>query len=254
MSLVIRTAIVEDEPLARRRLERLVGACADLQLVGSYGSPVEARSALPGIDLVFLDVEMPVEDGFALLAGLPEGRRPYVIFTTAHERHALRAFRHEAVDFLLKPYDDGDFARALARARRRLDADARGAEKAGSPASVPERATGPSATPVAGVRASDGAAEQFLAPEAIDWVRVEGRAVLVATGGRVLRARGRLADYERRLAAHGFLRVHRACLVNLARVASVQSRSHGDRILVLKDGQRVELSRHFAPRFDALTL
>lgn len=250
MNIPIRTAIVEDEPPARRRLERLVGASADLLLVGSYGSPAEARPALPGVDLVFLDVEMPVEDGFALLAGLPEGRRPYVIFTTAHERHAVRAFRHEAVDFLLKPYDDGDFARALARARRRLDADAMRRAPVATPPPAPARDAGPAVAPVVRIRASDGVAERIVDPEAIDWVRAEGHAVLVATGGQVLRARGRLADYEQRLAAHGFLRVHRACLVNLARVASVQRRSHGDRTLVLKDGQRVELSRHYAARFD----
>ena len=242
---------MDDEPLARRRLERLVAARGDLELAGSYGSPLEARAALDGVALLFLDVEMPVEDGFALLESLPESRRPFVIFATAHQAHALRAFRHDAVDFLLKPFDERDFDMAVARARRRIDAEAARRAAAG-PTGPPEARAEPAA--VVAIRVIDGDAQHLVPPERIDWIRVEGRAILVSTGGRVLRALGRLADFEARLAAHGFLRVHRSCLVNAARVRSVLPRSHGDRTLVLEDGQRVEMSRHFAARFDDLTL
>ena len=248
MTAGIRTAIVEDEPPARRRLERLVAARPDLVLVGSWDSPVPARAALAGVQLLFLDVEMPFEDGFAFLESLPVAARPYVIFATAHERHAVRAFRHDAIDFLLKPFDEPASAGARARGRRRTG----GHPLRRSAAGPGGWATG--APPLAGIRLEDGEARLLVPPERIDWVRAEGRAILVSTGGRVLRGAGRLADYEARLAPHGFLRVHRACLVNLARVRSVLPRSHGDRTLVLEDGQRVEMSRHYAQRFDARTL
>ena len=248
MTAGIRTAIVEDEPPARRRLERLVAARPDLVLVGSFDSPVAARAVLGSVQLLFLDVEMPFEDGFSFLASLPEPERPFVIFATAHGRHAVRAFRHDAVDFLLKPFDESDFDEAVARARRRIEADALRRLAAGTGA---PHAGGP---PLAGIRLQDGEAQLLVPPERIDWVRAEGRAILVSTGGRVLRGAGRLADYEARLAAHGFLRVHRSCVVNLARVRSVLPRSHGDRTLVLEDGQRIEMTRHFAQRFDARTL
>lgn len=240
MSARIRTAIVEDEPLARRRLERLVSAREDLELVASFDGPPGDRMALAGVELLFLDVEMPGEDGFAFLESLPRGAKPYVIFATAHERHALRAIRHDAVDFLLKPFDGRDFEAAVSRARQRIDAG-RG-EPRGAPGSL------------VGVRVLDGDANRLLPPREIDWIRAEGRAILVSAGGRVLRASGRLSDFEARLAELGFLRVHRSCLVNLRRVRSVLARSHGDRTLVLEDGQRVEMSRHYAARFDALTL
>lgn len=240
MSRPIRTVIVEDEPLARRRLERLVAARRDLALVGSYDGPPADRGALAEADLVFLDVEMPGEDGFALLESLPHARRPYVIFATAHERHALRAIRHDAVDFLLKPFDERDFDAAVARARGRLESARRDAP-AGSAAPI-------------GVRVLDGEAHRLVPPGEIDWIRAEGRAILVSVGGRVLHAAGTLAGFEARLSGSGFLRVHRACLVNVARVRTVLPRSHGDRTLVLADGQRVPMSRHYAAGFDALTL
>ena len=221
--------------------ERLVASRGDLSLAGSFGDPREARGSLRGVDLVFLDVEMPFEDGFSLLESLPEAGRPCVIFATAHERHALRAIRYDAIDFLLKPYDERDFDAAVARARRRLEAR------------EAERATGLPFPSFLGVRVRDGEGQRILPPEIIDWVRAEGRSVLVASGGRVMHAAGPLGDLESRLAPHGFLRVHRSCLVNVSRVRAVLPRSHGDRTLVLEDGQRVAMSRHYAARFDALT-
>jgi two-component system LytT family response regulator len=255
----IPAAILEDEALARRRLERLVAAHADLQLVGSYDNPLHARAVLEGVRLLFLDVEMPFEDGFTFLESLPAESKPYVIFTTAHGRHAVEAFRHDAVDFLLKPFDEASFGEAVERARGRIRAQAL-AESAARLAQALEsdtRAAAPAAEAApafVGVRARDGEAELVIAPERIDWIRVEGRHLRLSSGGRVLVAAGTLAQYEQRLAAHRFLRIHRACLVNLSRVKSVRPRSHGDRILVLEDGQRLEMSRHYAARFDALVI
>jgi two-component system LytT family response regulator len=258
MSEPIAAAILEDEPLARRRLERMVAARPDLRLAGSHDNPLAARASLEGVRLLFLDVEMPFQDGFAFLEALPAASRPYVIFTTAHGRHAVKAFRHDAVDFLLKPFDEKSFGEAVDRARRRIRAAAL-EESATSLAQTLAGAT-PAASPAragpgfVGVRARDGDLELVVAPEHIDWICVEGRGLRLSSRGRMLQAAGTLARYEERLAAHRFLRVHRAFLVNLDRVKEIQPRSHGDRILVLEDGQRIAMSRHYASRFEALML
>ncbi|MBP8296709.1 MAG: response regulator transcription factor [Burkholderiales bacterium] len=263
MSAPIAVVVLEDEPLARRRVERLIATQPDLSLAGSYDNPLSARALLERVDLLFLDVEMPFEDGFAFLESLPAERRPYVIFTTAHERHAVRAFRHDAVDFLLKPFDREAFGEAVERARRRLRADAlrRSAERAGGEGGAEvggQAASTAPAPPVAvallAVRVADGDASLLLAPALIDWIKVEGKAIYLSSGGRTYTTSGRLADFETRLAAHRFIRVHRAVLVNLDRIKAVQPRSHGDRTLILHDGQRIEMSRYYAAALDALTL
>ena len=259
VSAPIAVAVLEDEPLARRRIERLIAAQPDLSLAGSYDNPLSARALLGRVDLLFLDVEMPFEDGFAFLESLPADRRPYVIFTTAHERHAVQAFRHDAVDFLLKPFDREAFGEAVERARRRLRADAlrRSAERAagaGGGEAVSGAPAPPAAAALLAVRVADGDAVLLIAPALIDWIKVEGKAIYVSSGGRTYTTGGRLADFEARLAAHRFIRVHRAVLVNLDRIKAVQARSHGDRTLILQDGQRIEMSRYYAAGLDALTL
>ncbi len=120
--MTIRTLLVEDEPLALRRLRRLLRDEADVKVVGTCGDVPAARAAIAtsNPDLLLLDVQLPGADGLSLLDGLPDGRRPAVIFVTAHDRYAVPAFGHEAVDYLLKPVDPERFRAALARARRRL--------------------------------------------------------------------------------------------------------------------------------------
>jgi two-component system LytT family response regulator len=245
----IAVAILDDEPPARRRLERLVAHHADLQLAGSYDNPLAARAMLDGVELILLDIEMPFENGFAFLNALPAERKPYVIFVTAHERHAVAAFRHDAVDFLLKPFDEASFDHAIERARRRLRSERLLATADSAP---PPSAAAPAE--LLGVRVPSGEADLVIPPSKIDWLRVEGKIVCIATEGRVYRAPGRLADFEARLAAYRFIRVHRSMLVNADRIRAVQMRSHGDRTLILADGQQVMMSRRYAAALEALTV
>lgn len=117
----LRVAIVDDEPLARMRLARLLSAQNDVQLVGEFGEAAAASEVLPALrcDAIFLDIQMPEMDGFALLETMPVWRRPAIVFVTAHSRHALRAFDARALDYLLKPVDGQRLHESLKRIRER---------------------------------------------------------------------------------------------------------------------------------------
>jgi two-component system LytT family response regulator len=244
---MIRVAIVDDEPLARRRLERLVAREPDLVLQGSFEHPLDARVSLGEVELLLLDIEMPGGNGFDLLQALRPGQCRQVIVVTAHAAHALPAFGHRAIDFLLKPYDDAAFAAAVARVRLQLRAEDALAQ---GPASAPGApAAAAPATPVA-LRVPGAGGTWLLDPAQVSCVRADGREVLLHAGQDVHRVTGRLAEFERRLAALGFVRVHRAALVNLARVRRLQPCGHGDRLLELDDGQCVRVSRRFAAALD----
>ncbi|MBL8516789.1 MAG: response regulator transcription factor [Betaproteobacteria bacterium] len=253
----LSVAILEDEPLARRRLERLVKARPDLKLIGSFDHPLPARTHLQRVDVLFLDVEMPFENGYSFLSHLPAEWQTQIIVTTAHGHHAIAAFRHDAVDFLLKPFDEDGFAAAVARARKRLAAVRRMATL------PPERVApgirsvsvpGAAASTIIGVRVRDEKRESVLAPADIDWIRVAGRRLIVHDASGDHEATGNLATWEARLAGHGFLRIRRDCLLNLARIASIRRRSHGDRTLILKSGEEMQLSRRFASAVEACLL
>jgi len=244
MPETITVAIVDDEPPARRRLERLVARHADLRLVGSFAHTLDLREVIDEVDLLLLDIELPHESGFAFLDQLPRERRPQVVVVTAHAANAVPAFRHEAVDFLLKPYDDAGFDAAVQRARQRRQ---RGTAAASGNAAVPMP------TPL-GVKVPDGALTRIVALQAIDWIRVDDKQLLVHAEGRTHAVAGRLADYEQRLAPHGFVRVHRGTLVNSRKVSAVRRRAHGDATVVLASGDELAVSRRYAARLDALLL
>jgi two-component system, LytTR family, response regulator len=233
MSERLRVVVMDDEPLARRRLERLVAAHPALQWVASYAHPRQAGDHLSGVDLLFLDIEMPFESGYQWLDRLPLREVRALIVVTAHERHALPAIRREAVDFLLKPYDDVSFGLAVARALRRLQPPPPPALPAAGPASTRLELSGRDGLP-------------WLDPAAIAWVQAAGKQVRIRHGGQTLLQSGTLAAFEARLADAGFVRVHRACIVNLAHVRERRPRAHGDAWLVLRDGSELPLSRRYS--------
>lgn len=236
----IAVAIVDDEPPARRRLERLVARHPDLRLVGSFGHTLGLREVIDEVDLLLLDIELPHESGFAFLDTLAPRQRPQVIVVTAEAAHALPAWRHEAVDFLLKPYDDDSFDAAVQRARLRR-------------APPTAAATAPAAPPL-GLKVQDGTLTRIVPLAAIDWIRADDKRLQVHTEGRTHVAAGSLADCERRLAAHGFVRVHRGVLVNGRKVRTLRRRAHGDATVVLDGGTELAVSRRYVARIDALLL
>jgi two-component system LytT family response regulator len=237
----IRVLVVDDEPLARATLVGLLAADPEVELAGEAAGGREAAALLGGADVVFLDVQMPGGDGFDLLraAAAP---RPAVVFVTAHDAHALRAFDVDAVDYLLKPFDDDRFGRALARAKahvRKGRAEALARQVAAL--FLPAAAAAPA--PVARLAVRDGGRVRLVPVDDIDWIGAEDYYAELHVGGQAHLLREPLQRLEARLDPARFVRVHRSAIVNLARVREVESSSRGDGALVLRDGTRLRLSR-----------
>jgi two-component system, LytTR family, response regulator len=234
----LRVLVVDDEPLARQGVVARLARHADVEVVGECASAHAALDAVQRLapDLVFLDVRMPGPDGFALLQQLPAAQRPHVVFLTAYERFALRAFDADAVDYLLKPIDDERFDRALARvrtARRRQQLDASAPPDAGAafaqhfPARVGRR--------VVIVHVAD-----------IDWVEAIGDYCGLHAGGRVQLVREPLQALERRLDPAVFRRVHRSAIVRVARIAELRAATNRDAVARLSDGTVLKVSRTYS--------
>ena len=251
---MIRIGIVDDEPVAREGLRLWLAAEPDVAVVGEAGSASEAvalvRRERP--DLLFLDVQMPEGDGFDVLEAIGGEHLPEVIFVTAHERHALRAFDVAALDFLLKPVRADRFARALERARRELE---RGEQREG-PARLTallDHVRGP-ALPDGRRRIERFAVrtrDRFVIVAAGD-VRWIGAAAnyaelhLAAGGSHLVRAT--IADLEAGLDPARFARIHRGTIVRVDCVREVIPATHGDYDVVLDDGTTLKLSRRFRAR------
>jgi two-component system, LytTR family, response regulator len=245
-----RAIVVDDERPARAKVARLLGEDARFALVAEATTGLEAVEKIEALrpDLVVLDVEMPGIDGFEVLDALDDGLRFAVIFTTAHEQHALRAFGAHAIDYLLKPFGGERFQHSLEKARALL---ARGDDGTRVLDGFTPRST-PRSRLV--VRTHDGA-WATIRHEAIMRISAANKHVCIYTREAQYRTRRTLSDIALRLDAHRFVRVHRSEIVNLDAVTRLEPWTHGDGILVLADGSSVVLSRtyrhDFRQRFDS---
>ena len=243
----IRTLIVDDEPLARERLRVLLSAEPDVELVGECADGDEAVAAIRASapDLVFLDVQMPGTGGLDVIREVGPERMPFVVFATAYDEYAIRAFEVNALDYLLKPFDGDRMRTALDRARERIAADGVRLDPAvlrllhglRSPAAYPERLVVRTGTRYAVVRVAD-----------VDWMAAEDNYVRLHVGRESHLMRGTLTSLERTLDPRRFVRVHRSAMVNVDRVRSIESWGLGEYLLVLQDGTRVQSSRGYRDR------
>jgi two-component system LytT family response regulator len=248
----LRALIVDDEPLARERLRALLPA-GDVEVVGECGSGTEAIAALkqPGIDLVFLDVQMPGCDGLAVLDKVPAAQRPAVVFVTAYEKYALEAFNVQAVYYLLKPFDRDRLEQSLQRVQEHLRARRAGKleEKLASLlADAPAAAKKPDRLAVK----ADGKVI-FLKPDDIAWVEAADNYVVIHHSGGQLMLRETMAAIEEKLGTERFARINRSALVHLDQIKELQPTFHGDYIVFLKDGTKLPLSRSLRGQLDKLT-
>ena len=266
----IRTLIVDDEPLARDGIEMMAKVDPEIEIVGRCA---EGRAAVEAIraqqpDLVFLDVQMPQLDGFEVLAELLPAERPFVVFVTAYEEHAIRAFEVSAVDYLLKPFTDGRFAAMLARAKeavrrsrtvplqkqvellldyvRRLDPG-----DVGSPRRTPS-ASAPAPEYVDRIVLKAYGALHFIKARDVIWMEAQGDFVKVQTPGKTQLVRETLQSMERKLDVAKFLRIHRSFLVNLEHVKRVEVALYGDYSVFMSDGTKLRLSRNYRAKLKAL--
>ncbi len=239
----LKVAIVDDEELARGLVREHLAAHPDVTVVAECGNGLEAIEAVAthAPDLVFLDVQMPRLTGFETLELLEP--RPAVVFVTAYDRYALKAFEVHAVDYLLKPFSRERFDAALARARVLLGAGGKGPDPAALAA-----AARPEGEALERIAVREGTRVTVLPLEAVDWVRAEGDYVLIRSGGKSHLKHQTLADLAARLPAARFVRVHRSWVVNVARLASLED----GRTAVLADGERVPVSRAGAARLREL--
>lgn len=256
----IRAVIVDDEPAARRGVALLLKEHTEVEVVGQAGSHSEAvellRAERP--DLLFLDVQMPGGDGFSVLDALPAAERPVVIFATAFDQHALKAFEVSAVDYLLKPYEDDRFHAAVTKAVRALQG--RGGR---APAQSPELArlleylgrlpgVGQGAAAEGRIQVKSGGEIIFLRPDEIDWIEAEGDYMKFHTGGKSLLMRETMARLEARLDGRRFVRIHRSVIVNIDRIRKLAPSFAGDHTVVLRDGTTLRLSRSYHDRLSDL--
>ena len=246
-----RTLVIDDEHLARERLLKLLRAEPEVDLLGDAGNGRDAvaliRQTKP--DLIFLDVQMPELDGFGVLAELAESERPAVIFVTAYDKFALRAFEVHAVDYLLKPFDKERFQTAL---RRALDQIAR---QQPAPMHAQISALLQELRPA---QQSDRLAVKidgrvlFLKIADLDWVEAADNYVSLHVGKDTHLLRETMANIEQRLPGGKFIRISRSTIVNMDRIRELQPMFHGEYSVVLRDGTKLTLSRSHRDKLQQL--
>jgi len=236
----MRTAILDDEPLAREWLRDLLSAESDIELVGDYRSGTDFLRELPDAkpELAFIDVEMPSLTGFDVIERMQRtaASRPFVVFVTAFETYAVRAFEAEATDYLLKPFDRERFARTLNRVRKQIAATR-----------VP-----PDDAKVTRIAVKTNDRVQFVRVDQVDWIEAAANYVRLHVGRGSHLFRGSMSALEGRLDPSRFVRIHRSTIVNVDRIVEMHPSFAREHILVLQDGTRLRLSPTYRDRLEAL--
>ncbi len=244
----LRVLVVDDEPIARRLLRGFLERQPDIEILGECRGGREAviaiRERRP--DLVFLDVRMPDLDGFQVLEQIPSDELPRVIFVTAYDEYALRAFRFQALDYLLKPFDEQRFRETLDRARRRFERD--GIER------LTERLEGllrrAAVRPLERLAVKKRGISLVVKVEEIDWIESEANYVRLHCGDETHLIRRTLQSLEEELDPFRFVRIHRTAIVNADRIRGLIPCGHGDMKIVLVDGTELSLSRRYRERLE----
>lgn len=259
----IRTLIIDDEPLAREGIAVLCAADPEIEVVGQCGDGTAAVQAIrrEHPDLAFLDVQMPKRDGFEVLESLGAAERPVVIFVTAYDQYAIRAFEACAVDYLLKPFTDKRFQQALARAKGELQRnqtqkiDQRLDELIARVGELRQGATAAAApaTPEYAERivVKAGGDLHFIKTSDVLWIEAQGDFVKVQTLEQPQLVRETLQSMEQKLDASRFLRIHRSFLVNVQHIKRVAPALYGDHTVFMSDGSKLRLSRNYRSKLKA---
>jgi two-component system LytT family response regulator len=242
---VIRVVIVDDEELARSYLRELLGSHPEIEVAAECSNGFEAVKAVAELkpDLLFLDVQMPKLDGFEVLELI--GSETAVVFVTAYDQYALRAFDVHAVDYLLKPFNQARFEAALDRARQRIGARL-------PPAAQLAAAARPPLQYLERIVVKDGAKVDVIPCDKLDYAEAQDDYVLLRSQGRNHLKPQTISSLEASLDPGKFLRIHRSYLVNLERVAKIEPYAKDSRIAILTDGTRLPVSRAGYARLKAL--
>ena len=257
----LRVLIVDDEQPAREGLRLRLKKESDVTIIGEYGDAASALAAIKADrpDILFLDIEMPGLDGFSLLASAGDVKPPAVVFVTAHDAHAIKAFDVRALDYLLKPVEQERLREAIDRARdywegvRKAEVADRvhglvsEAYSSGTPAAQAQK-------PAAGLRIPirhDGSIQLVNAVD-IDWIDAAGDSVKLHAGKTTHALRKSMGEMIAMLDPRQFVRIHRSTIVNVERVRELQPWFHGEYVVVLRDGTKLKLSRGYRDNLTTL--
>jgi two-component system LytT family response regulator len=247
---MIRALIVDDESLARRKLKRLLRREADIEIVGEAadgGAAVDAiRNEKP--DIVFLDIQMPEMDGFSVIATIGVERMPYVIFVTAYDQYALKAFDVRALDYLLKPFDGRRLEKALDQARRQFELAGGHEEFRRQVRSILQEIK-PERFSLERILVKSKGRIVILRTAEIDWIESAGNYVTLHCGPESHLVRETMAEIAGKLDSGTFIRIHRSSIVNIDRIKEIQPSFHGEYDVILKTGVKLVLSRTFGEKF-----
>lgn len=248
----IRTLVVDDEALGRKRLRKLLESETEYELIGECCDGQEAVAAINTFtpDLLFLDVQMPELNGFEVLTQIDRARLPVIIFVTAYDQYALKAFEAQAIDYLLKPFDDERFYQSLHRARAYMEGQHSSQINARLESLIGGMSLRPK--PITRMAVKTGGRIVFIKTSEIDWIEAVGNYLNVHIGTEAHMLRGRISELEKRLDPTQFFRTHRSTIVNLDRVKEFQTLFKGDGVAILKNGTRVPVSRSCSQRLQAL--
>jgi two-component system LytT family response regulator len=246
---MLNVLIADDEPLVRSGLRSLLEAEPDVAILGEAHHGGEAVSMIRALkpDLVFLDVQMPEIDGFAVLAALEDSELPAIVFVTAFDEYAIRAFDEHAVDYLLKPFDADRFGRALARGRSRLAVPAGPEQQAGVRAAL-ETMTREQRFAERLLVKNNGRT-MVLQVNEIDWIESADNYVRLHTRAGRFMVREPIRSIEARLSPRQFARAHRSVIVNLSRVRELEPLAGGEYVIILTNDTRLTLSRSYRDQF-----
>jgi two-component system LytT family response regulator len=244
----IRALVVDDEKPARMRLIELLQREPDVELAGTAADGREALDVLRRIkpDLLFLDVQMPQLDGFGVLQQLAPDELPITILVTAYDKYAIQAFDAHAIDYLLKPFSDQRFDEAIRRARKYVaNADVRAQGEELTAAAEERRSVDTRSGFLERLVLKSNGCITFLDVDDVDWIEAAGVYIYLHAGAGKHLYRSSVTQLLQRLDPRRFVRIHRSAAVNTSRIRELQSLSHGDFTLILKDGTELTLSRAY---------
>ena len=255
----IRTLIVDDEPLARRTIRDLLETDPEIEIIGECGSGPDAvnsiRKQIP--DLLFLDIQMPGMNGFEALSKIEHERIPAIIFVTAFDQYALRAFDVHALDYLLKPFSDERFFESLRQAKSQIEMREVNRLSQSLVALLGEHATGETSASrrksyLTRFMIRTAGRVIFIAAADVDWIAADDYYIKLHVGGKAHLLRMSMNELEEKLDPKNFLRIHRSTIVNFDRVKELHQNPNGEYVVVLKSGAELKLSRNRRERLEEL--
>jgi len=241
----IRTLIVDDMPLARERIRMILCTDPEIEIIGECADGDEAVEAVKNLkpELVFLDVQMPGLDGFGVVEKIGVERMPVVVFVTAYDEFAIKAFEVSALDYLLKPFEEEQLTRAVKRAKREIQK--RQASDLNNHLQKLLAAVKPETKYLKRIVVKSAAQTILVQTEDIDWIGAAGNYLELHVGKETYLVRERISRMEQNLDPENFARIHRSTIVNLDRIKTLHPLFNGDHITILRDGTKLNMSRAF---------